>query len=450
MAALGVVGREPVHRQRAAHRALRVVGLRDRRGEQHGDGVADDAVERPVVLERDADHPLEIVVDDLGELLGILDAFDQRGETRDVGEHERALATLAAEPQVVGVLDQVLDEVRRQVVREHAADPLPFALRRELARHGVCDERRQEHGAREQRVREQEPRVPPVNRRAGDDENAAAGGERRREHAPVPPEGEHQQPREHHDQRFESLHPQRSRREHAEHGLLGQLRVDLDSGDDLPERSEPQILEAGRRRAEEHDGVLRDQAFALAFHDLPGGDVPFRDRFGQVDEGASERIGGDLEAARADDLQRGRPRPSRVLGDQGVVRRGARHAQRLGDEPRVDLAVAFDEQRDAAHHAVAVGSEIDGAVAGRCVLQRGQRHDGPVVAADDDLLLRAETHVPSFLDRHRAARLVGQREGGDDVAATELLGERLVVVRQAGKRGRDVGLLAPLGSEPRR
>ena len=118
-----------------------MIRLLDRRREHHHQRVADDAVDGPLVLEGDADHLVQVFVEQRDDRRGIA-LFHQRREVGEVGEHERAFAPLAAEAQLAGIADQMLDEIRRDVAAEGLTDPAPLALRADVPVDRAGDEDR--------------------------------------------------------------------------------------------------------------------------------------------------------------------------------------------------------------------------------------------------------------------------------------------------------------------
>src|SRR5439155_16076349 len=78
---------DPLHPHGAAQRALRVVLVRDRRTEDHEDGVADEFLDRPVVPEGLLGEVLEDPRDEHLQLFGI-EIVGERGESDEVGEQD--------------------------------------------------------------------------------------------------------------------------------------------------------------------------------------------------------------------------------------------------------------------------------------------------------------------------------------------------------------------------
>src|SRR5207247_10116535 len=78
---------DPLHPQGAAQRPLWIILVRDRRPEDHEDGVADEFLDRPVVPESLLGEVLEDARDEHLQLFGI-EIIGERGESDEVGEQD--------------------------------------------------------------------------------------------------------------------------------------------------------------------------------------------------------------------------------------------------------------------------------------------------------------------------------------------------------------------------
>ena len=107
--------------------ALAVLGNVDRRVPERHDGVADIFVDGRAVLHQHVGHRRQEIVEEDGEL-GRLHRFRNGGEGADVAEQDGELAVLAAEHQRVGILHELLDHRRRQIVAEGVAYVAAFAF----------------------------------------------------------------------------------------------------------------------------------------------------------------------------------------------------------------------------------------------------------------------------------------------------------------------------------
>ena len=110
-----------------AHTPLRVARDRvdrQRCAEEHRDSVADDAIDGSAVLERDAQHAVEVALEQAERTLG-RQALGKRREAFEIGEHEAHLAFLAAKASLLRIRENLLDDRRRHVAAERVADE-PF------------------------------------------------------------------------------------------------------------------------------------------------------------------------------------------------------------------------------------------------------------------------------------------------------------------------------------
>ena len=90
---------------------------RRRRAEQRHHHVADELIDRPVMPEHHLDHPGEVLVQLRDERFGVAFLGDG-GESADVREQHRHLAPLAAELRELGMFDQLVIDVARDVSAE--------------------------------------------------------------------------------------------------------------------------------------------------------------------------------------------------------------------------------------------------------------------------------------------------------------------------------------------
>ena len=117
--------REGVHATGTRDGTSRVIGLVDRRAEQHVDRVPHDAIDRAPISEGDLDQALEIDVEQWNDALRSKSLHECR-EPAQVGEHEAQVPPLAAQLQERWVLDQQVREPRREVplkVRSTGLEP---------------------------------------------------------------------------------------------------------------------------------------------------------------------------------------------------------------------------------------------------------------------------------------------------------------------------------------
>ena len=140
------VGQPLLHRERAAHRALGMIGLRHRRPEVRHDPVADELVERAAEREDLLDHAGVALVQQRDHVLA-RQRLAEGGEVADVAEEDRHLAPLAgaARPDVL--------ETRRDLRREVAAEALAPPLLVRDARHQVDHAPAEVHARERRRAR---------------------------------------------------------------------------------------------------------------------------------------------------------------------------------------------------------------------------------------------------------------------------------------------------------
>ena len=111
----------PLHGDRRAHRAVGIIGMRDRRAPEGHDRVADELVERAAVLEDHLHHLGEVLAQELGD--GVRPhRFGHRGEATDVAEEHRGGPALAALADGAFLLRDIGRDVGREVALEVGAD----------------------------------------------------------------------------------------------------------------------------------------------------------------------------------------------------------------------------------------------------------------------------------------------------------------------------------------
>ena len=164
------------HVARGAQRAVGVVGLVERRAEHGHDPVAHVRDERAARVEDRVGHLAEVAVEDVDHVrrrarLGV------RREAAQVAEEHRRVALLAAEAQLlVGVRDDLVDDLLRDEAREQVVDAAPVGRLGEQQRREREDRRQHERGQR-QRDRQH---APAVERDLRDDEVDARRARARR------------------------------------------------------------------------------------------------------------------------------------------------------------------------------------------------------------------------------------------------------------------------------
>ena len=138
-----------LHRQRRADRPGRVIGLLERRAEHRQNRIADELVERAVVLEDHFGHAAEEIVQQVADLLR-LGVLAHRREADDVAEHHRDVALLRDERAVgLAFLQDAVDHARRVIARQPLAPPRLLEQRQRQPRlldgHGGVVAERGEH-----------------------------------------------------------------------------------------------------------------------------------------------------------------------------------------------------------------------------------------------------------------------------------------------------------------
>ena len=137
------------------HRVVRMVGIVQRRAEQRHHHVADEFIDRSLVLEHDFDHAREVLIELADQFLGV-SLLGHRGESADVGEQNRHLPALAPQLRPVGMCHQLRVDVPRHVSAEQLLD-LPLFLVLDEVPVGRPDEKRQRH--RRKRLHHVQPRA---------------------------------------------------------------------------------------------------------------------------------------------------------------------------------------------------------------------------------------------------------------------------------------------------
>ena len=108
-----------LHGDRHLHAGQRILLHAERRriAEEHDDGVADIFVDGRAILQRDLRHFGQVVVEELGQVLGFHLVGDL-GEADEVGEAHRELLALADDLDVLLAGEDRVVDLRRQILRE--------------------------------------------------------------------------------------------------------------------------------------------------------------------------------------------------------------------------------------------------------------------------------------------------------------------------------------------
>ena len=199
-------------------------------------------------------HRGEVLIELRDDRFGLA-ALGDGGEAADVGEQHGHMAAIAAEARVLRVVHELLVDVLRDVAREETLHATLLA-----AFHRVLIGDAAEGGDRDgnQRVDHRRPRPSSEEHRELDDQRCRHdyGGERA-----GPGADEHGGHR--HDQRGQGddrgADARRGRRQEAiREDAVDHLRMNLGARHLLRERDALEIVEAGRRRADDHDLVAED------------------------------------------------------------------------------------------------------------------------------------------------------------------------------------------------
>ncbi len=259
----------------AARGAFAVVRPRDRRAPERHNRVADELVDHPAVVEHDLAQHVEVSVEQPRDRFR-RDRVAHLGEALEVAEQDEDLLRLAVQREPLGVLDDFLGHLTRQVLAERALREPP--LHRGRGARGRGD-RGQRHDPAERRPdRGVEISVEPL--RLQQERQAEDRAELQRHQQRDLPCAQLEHPgdrrREHDEQRLQPVdrRPRPRRRRAVEH-LRDHRRVDLDSGRldivavDLRAAAEP----ARERR---HHPVVADDV--AADHHVAPGDLRRDDR----------------------------------------------------------------------------------------------------------------------------------------------------------------------------
>ena len=108
---------EADHRDQGGGGALAIVGPRDRGTPEGDDGVADELVDRPAMIEHDVAHPVEIGVEQRRDAFR-RQAVAQGGEALDVGEQCVELALFAGQAELGRIAQNLCGDVAGEVFAE--------------------------------------------------------------------------------------------------------------------------------------------------------------------------------------------------------------------------------------------------------------------------------------------------------------------------------------------
>ena len=186
----------------------------------------------------------ETAVEDCGDVLGGK-VLGHRGEAGEIAEHDRQHAAFAAEDEASRVPENLLHDLRRDVVAEGSAD---LAAQDALAQERQRPLGHVEHGDAGQQCQGGQPDVAPLEERHGQDGDGdahAERGERAARGLPARHEPRRREGRQRHQQ-------QRGRARHLAHDPARHHRLQ-DTGLDLDAGHEPRRLREERRR--EHVGL---------------------------------------------------------------------------------------------------------------------------------------------------------------------------------------------------
>ncbi len=362
----------------------------------------------------------------------VLVALRDGGEAAHVGEHDRQLALLAAEHDFLRRLRELLDQHRRHVLREDAADLHALPL---LAHEAREDEGQVDRGGRQQRIGEvDEVAVLPVEEPGRADQDR--GKHRAREHQPDRAEIRREDDDENaDDQRGEQLDAERVvrlRDDRAAQHAFDHLGVDLDARHGRGHRRGLDVVQPGRGGADQHQ-LAGDLARRHGVVEHVGcRDIDRGIAAGVMHPELAVLVGRDLDALEADGADAG------LVGANQQRRRSRDDPQDLEAERGHDVALGAHDHRHAADKAVALGLDGEQATAGSDLLD-----DGHVAQQAGEF--EQEFFGVLLADRRDAGegkRLVelglDHRQPGfaeDHVRALDRFREDLVVARQLAQPG---------------
>ena len=192
--------------------------------------------------------------------------------------------------------------------------------------------------------------------------------------------------------------------------------MDFDAGNGGIERRRAQVDQAGGAGADQHDAAGDFLRVDLAGKHLPGRDIGARVVRPEVQPDAAVGIGRDLDLPDPDVVEAG------LLAEGGLAAgvRPLEHVgaglkgnpQRLGGQRRHVLATDAVDQRNPAHHLVAVGQPVDRADAGRGLVEDGQVDVGAGKGRNEILRVVAD-RGEAGLERRRRRWARAQRRGQD-------------------------------------
>ena len=244
------------HGERCARRLARVIEHVNRGIPHGGEAVAHIFVDEAFVIDDDAGHWCEILVEQ-GRHLRRRQLLRDRRKAANVGKEGGDLARLPFELQQRRIAFEAVEDQRRQELAECAANELPRDLF--LLEHD-------DEGGHESRCQDEAGRHR-INQQARGAERVISRAEQpRRQHEPDAETGRRRHPRQQDKQQ-----QRRQRREGdldrphdvpcAEQGFAGKrlfndFRVDMNPGPFVAKRSDQHVAQALRRCADHHDPAL--------------------------------------------------------------------------------------------------------------------------------------------------------------------------------------------------
>ena len=370
-------------------RMLRIV---DRSAPEGHHRIADVLVHRAVVGVDHLGHRGEEAVQVVAQQLRVHVLRHPR-EAPDVGEQDRQFLVATLERDVVRILRHALDQLRRDVLAEQADHRTPRAAFGDIARHqvGRRDHDQREHARGERNHPAQVgigDRIPGEHRRETDHRrgrDAEHAGVRHREcRRPA-----HQRDRE----RGDRLRLGGLRADRALERTRDQRGVDLHARVDLAHRGRTQVGQARRRGADQHDPVAEEPRLDPAVEHVGRRHVakargrcaapPLeRHQRGRAFGDRHTRLLAARTEAQAVGMQAVRTQRQRRVAEVDAQHR---HRERL-----VELPLVVGQQRQRAHHAIAVDHRIEEAGAACRALQR--HHVGPVAVPGRDRQVALAEH----------------------------------------------------------
>ena len=269
-----------------------LVVIGDRRVPERHDAITHVLVDRALALKDDAGHGREETVDQVDQSHRIApELLGNRREAADIGEQQRHVAHLPAQLKAVGILGQLFDHGRRQILRKRTTHLLLLLLFTHVVHES--QEHVEDEGT-DQGIEETEKLVLHAEQVPGAVDQPGID----RRHRKQAPNGAAKRQQDHDQHRCHNDGAQLDQNcfgitleENPREDVLENLRMDLHTRKRIGQGCGSNVLQTCGRGAENHNVILQCCRRSRAVENILGRDITITGVGGVVDPGMPVLIG---------------------------------------------------------------------------------------------------------------------------------------------------------------